>query len=70
MKKYKVHFSFFNLFNDSQAEVVKLQMIFKAFTATVTTGTWYGSDAKHALWVGIGGFVIDLLIGCLYFEKQ
>ncbi len=70
MKKYKVHFSFFNLLTDSQAEVVKLQQMFKALTLLVAGGTYMGSDASHTLLVGIGGFVVDTLLSCLYFEEK
>lgn len=69
MKKYKVHFSIFNLFSDTQAEVVKLQQLFKGLTATITTGTWIASDANHAIYVGIVGFVVDVLLTCFFFEK-
>lgn len=69
MKKYKIHFSIFNLFNDTQAEVAKLQQLFKGLSAAITAGTWYNSEAKYALYVAIGGAVVDTLISCLYFEK-
>lgn len=69
MKKYKVYWSIFNLFGDSQAEVVKLQQIFKGLTATVTGATWYASNANNAIYVGVVGFFVDLLISCFYFEN-
>ena len=69
MKKYKVHFSLFNLFNDTQSEVVKLQQLFKGLTATISGFTWMQTDANHALYVGIVGFIVDILISCFYFEK-
>lgn len=69
MKKYKVYFSIFNLFSETQSEVVKLQQIFKGLTATITAGTWYASNANYAICVGIVGFFIDLLLSCFYFEK-
>jgi hypothetical protein len=70
MKKYKVFFSIFNLFDQSQAEVVKLQQWAKGLTAVITGSTWIASDANHAIMVGIAGFIIDTLIGCLYFEEK
>lgn len=69
MKKYKIHFSFFNLFSESQSEVVKLQNFFKGLTAIVAGSTWYASDANAALYVGIGGYIIDVVLGCFYFEQ-
>ena len=68
MKKYKVSFSLFNLFSDTQSEVVKLQTLFKGITAMAAGSTWYASDAENTLYVGIGGYVIDFLISCLYFQ--
>ena len=70
MKKYKVTFSFFNLFSDSSSEVVKLQTLFKGLTAAAAGSTWYASNANNALYIGIAGYVIDLLISCLYFEVK
>jgi hypothetical protein len=68
MKKYKVSWSVFNLLSDTQAEVVKLQTYFKGLTAVVATSTWFATDAENTLYVGIGGYVIDLLLACFYFE--
>lgn len=68
MKKYKVYWSLFNLFADTQSEVVKLQNIFKGLTAVIAGSTWYGTDAEHALYVGISGYVLDVLLSCFYFE--
>lgn len=69
MKKYKVYFSLFNLFSKTQAEVVKLQQLVKGFTATIGGITWIQSDANHAIYVGIAGFIVDIILGCFYFEK-
>lgn len=68
MKKYKVYWSVFNLFADTQAEVVKLQNIFKGITAIGATSTWVATDAEHTLYVGIAGYVLDVLLSCFYFE--
>lgn len=70
MKRYNIYFSFTNLLSESQSEVVKLQQLFKGFTASITLGTWYGADADHAIWVGMAGFVVDILLGCFYFELK
>jgi hypothetical protein len=69
MKKYKVHFSIFNLFADSQAEVVKLQSIFKGIMSVIVGTTWYGTNATYALYVAILGAVIDASLACFYFEE-
>lgn len=68
MKKYKVYWSLLNLLSDSQSEVVKLQTLFKGLTGTITAGTWFAMDANHAIYVGAGGYLVDLIIGCFYFE--
>lgn len=68
MKKYKVYFSFFNLFSESQSEVVKLQQIFKTISAAVVGTVWYESNSTYALYVAIGGAVVDVLLSCFYFE--
>lgn len=68
MKKYKIYWSIFNLFSDSQSEVVKLQTLFKGLTAIIATSTWYVTDVESTLYVGIGGYVLDSLIACFYFE--
>lgn len=69
MKKYKVYFSIFNLFNETQAEVAKLQQMVKGLSAIVMGATWYNSNANNALYVAIAGAVLDTLISCFYFEK-
>lgn len=69
-KKYKVSFSIFNLLSDTQAEVVKLQQYAKMTTAAITGMTWYNSDATYAIYVGIGGVVLDTLIACLNLEPK
>lgn len=70
MKRYKVYWSIFNLFSESQSEVVKLQQLFKGLTGTITAGTWYADNAQHALIVAAAGYVIDMILGCFYFEQK
>lgn len=69
MKKYKVHFSIFNIFSDSQSEVVKLQTVFKSISAAVVGTVWYESNSTNALYFAIGGCVIDAILACFYFEE-
>lgn len=69
MKKYKVYFSIFNLFNDTQAEVVKLQTYIKTLTGVASGTTWYATNANGALYVAFCGFILDALLSCLYFEE-
>lgn len=68
MKKYKVHFSIFNIFSDSQSEVVKLQTVFKSISAAIVGTVWYNSDSTYALYFAIGGCVVDAILACFYFE--
>lgn len=67
-KKYKVCFSVFNLFEDTQKEVVKLQTMFKSFLGSAVIVTWLSSSATFALVVGIGAMVIDTILACFSFE--
>lgn len=69
IKKYKIHFSLFNLFSDTQTEVVKLQTYVKGVVAAITGATWYESNATYALYVGMGGIILDTLLACFYFEQ-
>lgn len=70
MKKYKVYWSLWNLFSNTQAEVVKLQQIVSGIAAAVTSSTWYATDAKHALYVALGFAVLDKIIACIYLEEK
>lgn len=69
MKKYKVYFSIFNLFNDTQKEVVKIQTYIKGGTATIATSTYLASNAELAMIVGAAGFLLDAITACFYFEE-
>lgn len=69
MKKYKIHFSIFNLVRETQAEVVKLQTIVKSFTVALASTTFAMSGADDAVYTGIGGLIIDTALACLYFEE-
>lgn len=68
-KKYKPHFSIFNIIDGTQPEMAKFKNYIKAATAAVTSMTWYNSDAKYAIIVGITGMIIDTLLDCIYLEK-
>lgn len=70
MKKYKVHWSIFNLFQETQSEVVKLQQLAKTLMGSLTGLTWLASDANHAIYVGFAAMLLDAILGCFYFEKQ
>jgi|TARA_R110000868_G_scaffold72406_3_gene211101 hypothetical protein len=70
MKKYKVYFSVFNLFGNTQSEIVKLQQYAKGIVSAIAGMTWYESNATYAIYVGIGGVVLDTLLACLYLEEK
>lgn len=70
MKKYKVHFSVFNLSENTQSEIVKLQQYVKGIVSAIAGMTWYESNATYAVCVGIGGVVLDTLLACLYLEEK
>jgi hypothetical protein len=69
MKKYKVYWSVWNLFEETQSEVIKLQNILKAFTVIISGGVWYTTNVNNAMYVAIIAFIADNIVGCLYFEK-
>lgn len=69
MKKYKIHWSIFNLVGNTQAEVVKLQQTAKALFGTVTVGTYFSDGSKYAIFVGFFAMLIDLVIGCICLEE-
>lgn len=68
MKKYKVHWSIFNLFSDSQAEVVRLQNLIKGIMGAGIITTWAETNATYGLILALSAGVVDLLLGCFYFE--
>lgn len=70
MNKYKVHISPFNLLTDTQAEVVKLQTMAQGLTGVVAGSTYLNSNADNALIVGVLGYILNVVLGCLYFEKN
>jgi hypothetical protein len=70
MKKYKVHFSLWNLFEETQSEIVNLQNRLKVLIVAASSGAWYASNADNAMYVAIAGFVIDNLLGCIFLEKK
>lgn len=69
MKKYKVHFSFLNLLQESQAEVVKLQTIIKGILGAGVVTTWAASNSTYAIIFALGAGLLDMLIACFYFEE-
>lgn len=69
MKKYKVHWSIFNLFSESQSEVVKLQQIVKGIMATGVVATWAESNATYGIIMALGAGLLDMAIACFYFEQ-
>lgn len=69
-KKYKVTFSVFNLLQDTQAEVVKLQNMVKGFMAVLTGATWYSSNSNNAMFCAIFAMILDTIISMFYFELQ
>jgi hypothetical protein len=68
-KKYKIIFSIFNLFEDTQAEVVKLQQYVKTTIVGISGMTWYNSNATYAIYIGLIGIVLDTLLSCIRLEK-
>ena len=69
MKKYKIYFSLFNLFHESQAEVVRLQTILKGISATAIGTTYAMSNEHFALLVAVSAGIADALLSCFWFEE-
>lgn len=69
MKKYKVHFSFFNLFRATQEEVAQLQTIIGGLTATITGTAFINENPELAMYVGVGGFFLNTFVKLFSFEK-
>jgi hypothetical protein len=70
MKKYKVTFSVFNLFNGTQPEVVKLQTYVKTLTGTIAGTTWFTTKMEYGVYVAVIGFVLDAVLACIYLEEK
>jgi hypothetical protein len=71
MKKYRVHWSIFNLTSSTQEEVVKLQMVWAGLATVITGSTFVMSDDRHTLAAAILSFVVDkIVLGCLYLEPK
>lgn len=70
MKKYRIRFSIVNLFFQTQKEVVRVQTMVKTFTGAIVATTWYNSDPKYALYVAGAGFIVDVLLSCLWLEEK
>lgn len=68
MKKYKVYWSIFNLFSDSQAEVVRLQNLVKGIMGAGIITTWAETNATYGLILALSAGIVDILLGCFYFE--
>lgn len=68
MKKYKVHWSIFNLFSESQSEVVKLQQIVKGIMGAGVVSTWAASNSTYGIILAICAGILDMFLGCFYFE--
>lgn len=69
MKKYRVHWSVFNLFADTQSEVVKLQNIVKGIMGASIVTTWASLNATYGIILALGAGALDMILGCFYFEQ-
>lgn len=69
MKKYKVSFSFFNLFQKSQQEVVILQQSWAGIAAIICGSTYFNSTPEYTLIAALGCALVDKLLPGLYFEE-
>lgn len=69
MKKYKWHWSLFNLFSNTQAEVVKLQSIWGGLSAIITGATWASTNDHYAFFAAVGCALVDKIIACIYLEE-
>lgn len=70
MKKYEVNWHFFNMLEDSQKEVVRLQAMWKGIALTLATSTYVNSNDKATLVVGLMCAVVDQLITGFWFVPK
>jgi hypothetical protein len=69
MKKYKAHWSLWNLTESTQKEVAQLQLAWEGLSAIITGATIWGSDSIHAIVVAGACYLINKAIGCIYLEE-
>lgn len=70
MKKYKVYFSIFNILEETQKEVARLQFFTKTLTGMLAGLSYLAESTDSLTYVAIGGFLIDGALHCLWFEKK
>lgn len=69
-KKYKWGFSFFNLLDESQKEIVKIQTMFKGILGIALASTYITTASPGGtLIVAIAGAFADAIIACFWFEE-
>lgn len=68
--KNKVTWSLFNLFGETQAEVVQLQTKLKALYAVVISSSMIMANDKLSLYTAIACGILDTLTGCFKIEKN
>jgi hypothetical protein len=70
MKKYKIQFSIFNLFQATQEEVARLQTVWAGFSAPIIASAFITSSERNALIAAIICGLVDKLLACLYLEEK
>lgn len=70
MKRYKVKFSFINLFFQTQKEVQRLQTMWGGIAVIICTSTFMSTNDRYALYAAVGCAIVDKLIACLWLEQR
>jgi hypothetical protein len=70
MKKYKIHWSIWNLVQPTQKEVSQLQTIWAGFSAPIIASALIASNDRNALIAAVVCGLIDKSLSCLYLEEK
>jgi len=70
MKKYRVHWSIWNLTQATQEQVAKLQAVWAGFSGPIIASTLIASNDRNALIAAVICGVVDKALACLYLEEK
>lgn len=67
MKKYS--FSLFNIFEETSKEVEILRSSVDGLIGSLAVSAYFTDRPIYSIWLMLGGFVVNKLIGCIKIEK-
>jgi ElaB/YqjD/DUF883 family membrane-anchored ribosome-binding protein len=68
-KKYKAHFSIWNLTRKTQQEVATIQAWVKGLTGILAASSLVLENPWYTLAVGAFGYLIDGILACIWLEE-